>query len=125
MTVLIDSWAWVEYWKGGKDARKAAEQIEGTEEAVVSSLNVAEVYFWVSKHYGEEMASRKSATLMRRCHIVVPDGDLAISAAKLMAAHRLGLADSFVLASARASHAKVVTGDPDLKKFEDVISIGS
>ena len=59
MTVLIDSWAWVEYWKGGKDARKAAEQIEGTEEAVVSSLNVAEVYFWVSKHYGEEMASRK------------------------------------------------------------------
>ena len=34
MTVLIDSWAWVEYWKGGKDAPKAAEQIEGTEEAV-------------------------------------------------------------------------------------------
>ena len=52
MTVLIDSWAWVEYWKGGKDAPKAAEQIEGTEEAVVSSLNMAEVYFWVMKHYG-------------------------------------------------------------------------
>ena len=64
MTVLIDSWAWVEYWKRGKDARKAAEQVEGTEEAVVSSLNVAEVYFWVMKHYGEDMASRKSATLM-------------------------------------------------------------
>ena len=125
MTVLIDSWAWVEYWKGGKDARKVAEQVEGTEEAVVSSLNVAEVHFWVLKHYGEDMASRKSATLMRRCHIVVPDGDLAISAAKLKAAHKLGLADSFVLASARASHAKIVTGDPDLKKFDDVIFIGS
>ena len=62
---------------------------------------------------------------MRRCHIVVPDGHLAISAAKLKAAHRLGLADSFVLASARASNAKIVTGDPDLKTFDDVIFIGS
>ena len=62
---------------------------------------------------------------MRRCHIVVPDGHLAISAAKLKAAHGLELAESFVLASARASHGKVVTGDPDLKKFEDVIFIGS
>lgn len=124
MTVLIDSWAWIEYWKGGEAARRAADHIEGSEEAVVSSLNLAEVYFWVLKHYGEETADAKLATLRRRCHAVVSDGDIAIAAAKLKAAHGLGLAESFVLATARSSHARVVTGDPDLKKFKDVVFIG-
>ena len=125
MTVLIDSWAWIEYWKGGKDALRAAEHIEGTEGAVVSAVNVAEVYFWVMRYYGEELADRRVNTLRRRCHTVELDGDMAISAAKLKMAHRLGLADSFILATARASKAKIVTGDPDLKNFEDVVFIGA
>lgn len=125
MTVLIDSWAWIEYWKGGKEARMAAEHVEGTEEAVVSALNVAEVYFWVLKYYGEEIANQKIGTLRRRCHTVAPDSEIAISAAKLKAAHGLGLADSFVLATARISHAKIITGDPDMKNFKDVVFISS
>jgi predicted nucleic acid-binding protein len=125
MTVLIDSWAWIEYWKGGKDAGRAAEHIEGTEKVVISVVNVAEVYFWVLKHYGGDVAGQKSKSMLRRSYVIVPDTEIAISAAKLKAEHRLGLADSFVLATARSANAKVVTGDPDLKSFLDVVFIGS
>jgi toxin FitB len=124
MTVLIDSWAWIEYWKGGGAARRAAEYIEGSERAVISSVNLAEVYFWVLKHYGDEVALQKSDSVKRRCYMVVPDGEIAIAAAKLKAEHKLGLADSLILATARSVQAEVVTGDPDLKAFDDVKFIG-
>src|SRR5271154_4094284 len=99
MTVLIDSWAWIEYWKGGKDAGRAAGYIEGSERVVVSSINVAEVYFWVLMHYDELVAGQKSKSMLKRSYVVVPDTAIAINAARLKAEHRLGLADSFVLAT--------------------------
>lgn len=123
MTVLIDSWAWIEYWKGGENADAAAVYIEGTEKALISSVNIAEVHFWVLNHYGDDVAEQKSKSMVRRSYTVVPVAEIAISAAKLKAAHQLGLADSFVLATARSADAKVVTGDPDLKRFDDVIFI--
>ena len=63
MTVLIDSWAWIEYWKGGKLAEQAAEYIEGDEESVVSAINLAEVYLWITRFYEEATASGKIATI--------------------------------------------------------------
>ena len=120
MTVLIDSWAWIEYWKGGEAAAKAAVYIDGTEKAVTSSVNLAEVYYWVLKQYGEETAEAKSRSMLKRSYIVVADIAIATSAAKLKAEHKLGLADSFVLATARSADATLVTGDPDLKRFKDV-----
>jgi hypothetical protein len=49
LTVLIDSWAWIEYWKGGKLAEEAASYIDGDEEAVVSAINLAEVFLRVAR----------------------------------------------------------------------------
>jgi predicted nucleic acid-binding protein len=120
MTVLIDSWAWIEYWKGGQAAAEAAKHIEGTENAIISSVNLAEVYFWVFKQYGEEMAEAKSRSMLRRSHVIAVDIPIATSAARLKAEHKLGLADSFVLATARSADATLVTGDSDLKRFKDV-----
>jgi len=125
MTVLIDSWAWIEYWKGGEAAARAAPYIEGKERAVISSVNLAEVYYWVLKEYGAEMAEAKSRTMLRRSHTIAADVTIATSAAKLKAEHRLGLADSFVLATARSADATLVTGDPDLRRFRDVAFLGS
>jgi predicted nucleic acid-binding protein len=120
MTVLIDSWAWIEYWKGGEAAARAAMYIEGAENAVISSVNLAEVYFWVFKQYGEETAEAKSRSMLRRSHVIAVDIQIATNAAKLKAEHKLGLADSFVLATARSADATLVTGDPDLRRFKGV-----
>ncbi len=121
MTVLIDSWAWIEYWKGGRFASEAAAYIEGEDESVVSTINLAEVYFWVSRYYDETTANEKLATIDRRCHVISVEKDIAIEAAKIKKRDKLALADSLILATARQAGGRVVTGDPDMKGHKDVI----
>ncbi|HYB03389.1 MAG TPA: type II toxin-antitoxin system VapC family toxin [Nitrososphaerales archaeon] len=121
MTVLIDSWAWIEYWKGGKFSSKAAEYIEGSEEAVVSTINLAEIWFWVARYYDEKTATARLETVEKRCHTISVDKDIAVGGAKIRISNKLALADSLILATARQTGGKVVSGDPDLKDLEDVI----
>lgn len=124
MTVLIDSWAWIEYWKGGKLAGEAASHIDGDEESVVSAINLAEVHLAIARSYDEATADEKVATMEKRCHVVPVDSDVAIEAAKIKKKENLGLADALILATARQVGGRVVTGDPDLKRFKDVVFIG-
>jgi len=121
LTVLIDSWAWIEYWKGGRFAKEAASYIEGDEEAVASSINLAEVYLWVARSYDETTAGEKVGTIEKRCHVVPVERDTAVEAARIKKREKLGLADSLILATARQVGGKVVTGDPDMKSLRDVV----
>ncbi|MDV3293222.1 MAG: type II toxin-antitoxin system VapC family toxin [Nitrososphaerales archaeon] len=121
MTVLIDSWAWVEYWKGGARAKAAAAYIEGEEEAVASTINLSEVYFWILKYYGEGTAMGKVSTMEKRCHLIPVEKRIALEAAKVRRKHGLALADSLVYATAKEVGARVVTGDPDLRDLEGTI----
>ncbi len=125
MTVLIDSWAWIEYWKGGRHKEQAAAYIDGDEEAVISTINLAEVYFWILRFYDEATANDKVSTIEKRCHAVVLERDIAIEAAKIKKSEKLGLADSLILSTARQVGGKVVTGDPDMQGIRDVIFLSS
>jgi predicted nucleic acid-binding protein len=121
MTVLIDSWTWIEYWKGGKFAQAAAAYIESDEESFVSAINISEVYSWVARYYDDSTAAEKLKTVQKRCSVVAVDTQIAIDAAKIKIESKLGLADSLIVASARRVRGKVVTGDPDMKDVRDVI----
>lgn len=124
MTVLIDSWAWIEYWMGGHSSKNAAEYIEGGQEAVVSAINLAEVYFWVSKYYDDGIAKKKVSVLEKRCFVIPVDREIALEAARVKAKYKLALADSLIVATAEHIGAKVVTGDPDLRNLNCVLFIG-
>lgn len=121
MTVLLDSWTWIEYWKGGPHARAAAVHIEGDEEAVTSTVNLAEVYFWILKYYDEDTAVRKASTMEKRCLLIPVERRIAVEAAKARKQHGLALVDSLVYATAEEVGAKLVTGDPDLRDLEGTI----
>jgi len=121
MTVLIDSWTWIEYWRGGRYTRNAAEYIEGNEEAAISTINLAEVFFWVMKYYDEGVAKEKVSTMERRCYVIPVEKDIALEAAKIKRIRGLALADSVILATAKKIGGKVVTGDPDFRGIENVI----
>jgi len=124
MTVLLDSWAWIEYWKGGRRAKAAAAHIEGDEEAVASTINLAEVYFWILRFYGESTAVKKASTMEKRCILIPVERRIAVEAAKARQRHGLALADSLVYATAEEVGAKLVTGDPDLRDLEGTIFLG-
>jgi predicted nucleic acid-binding protein len=124
MTVLIDSWAWIEYWRGGPSSAKAAEYIEGSDMALASTINLTETFFWVLDHYGEKKAEEKRETLKKRCFLIPVDERISVEAARLKQSLKTSLADSLILATARGREAKVVTGDPDFRKIPDAIFIG-
>ncbi len=124
MTVLIDSWTWIEYWRGGVHSERAAEHIEGSETALLSTINLVEIFFWVLRHYDEKRAEEKRETLRRRCFLIPLDETVAVDAAKTKKDLKLSLADSIILATARAHDAKVVTGDKDFKNLPDILYIG-
>jgi len=118
---LIDSWAWIEYWKGGELAKEAARYIEGDEESIVSAINIAEIHSWVSRYYGQGKADEKIRTVERRCHVIAVEKEIAIAAAKIRILDKLALADSLIVATARSAGGKVVSGDSDMKRLDDVI----
>jgi toxin FitB len=124
MTVLIDSWTWIEYWKGGKAKKKAAEYIESEQDALVSTLNLLEIYTWFTRYYSENTAKEQTDKVESRCYAIPVEKEVAIAAAKLKIKYKLGIADSVVLATAKQFNAKVVTGDPDFKKIDGVLFIG-
>jgi len=124
LTVLLDSWAWIEYWRGSKNADKAGSYIESLDEAIISSINLAEIYFWILRKYGQREAEVKKRILERRCFTVNLDPSIAVEAAKIKHDRKIALADSIVLATAIKTNAKVITGDPDFKGLKEVIFIG-
>lgn len=121
---MIDSWAWIEYWRGASRSSEAAKFIEGQEDALVSAMNLAEVYHWVLAHYDGGAADAKRASVEARCFVVPVDAAIAVAAARIKKDERLPMADSIVLATGRHRGASVVTGDSDLKGKAGVTYIG-
>ena len=68
----------------------------------------------------DENAALSAIALMRQGEIMDLDGDLALMAAKLGVDHKLPLADSVILACARARDATLWTQDADFEGLEKV-----
>ena len=124
MTVLIDSWSWIEYWAGSKYADAAAKYIDGSEAAIVSTLNIAEVHYWFIRHYDEETANERISRMRKRCFTIPVNEEIAVGASRIKHDMKMSLADSVILATAKVENAKVVTGDPDFSKVEGAVLIG-
>ena len=123
MIVLIDSWAWIEYFKGSKAGEKARKYIEGKEKAIISAINIAEVYRWILRFYDEKIAKEKINVMKERCFIIPVDEEIAIMAAKIRHKEKLGLGDAIIYATAKKENAFILTGDDDFRDKENVIFI--
>lgn len=116
---LVDSSGWLEYFADTANADFFAPAIEDTSRLVVPTISLLEVFKRVLGQRGENEALR-AAALMRQGQVVALDADLALSAAMLGRAHRLPLADSVILATARRFGATVWTQDSDFEGLEGV-----
>jgi len=111
---VIDSSAWLEYFADGPNAADFAPAIEDIDSLIVPSLTIFEVFKRVLQQSDETAALRATAA-MQQGQVVELDATLAINAAKL--SHDLGLplADSIILATAKARGAVLWTQDGDFK----------
>lgn len=111
---VVDSSGWIEYLSGGENASFFAEPIEADDPPIVPSLSLFEVYRHLLRHLGREEALRVVAA-MRRGVVQELDDRLAMEAAELSIATKLAMADSVVLATARAHDADFWTQDSDFE----------
>lgn len=116
---VVDSSAWLEYLADGPNAGFFAPAIEATDELVVPSICLLEVFKRVCQQRGEGDALQAVA-LMQQGRVVNLDSPLALTAAKLGVDARLALADSVVLATARQADAALWTQDADFQGLPGV-----
>jgi predicted nucleic acid-binding protein len=121
LTVLVDTFAWIEYFKGSQKRIAVKKLIDGTEPLLVSTINLAEVFIKEANERGEKIANERVKFIMERCEVVSLDDGIAILAAKEKLSSKLGLADAIIYATAKIKKAKIITGDQHFKDFEDVI----
>jgi predicted nucleic acid-binding protein len=111
---VVDSSAWLEYFANGSNAGFFAGAIEATDELVVPSLTLYEVFKRVLQQRGENDALQAVA-VMQQGMVVDLDARLALSAARISLENKLPMADSIVLATARECGAALWTQDVDLE----------
>jgi predicted nucleic acid-binding protein len=116
---LVDSSAWLEYFADGPNASAFAPAIESTSSLLVPTLALYEVFKRVQQLVNEEQALR-SIALMEQGQVVDLDRVTALEAAHLSLQHRLPMADSIMLATARRHRATLWTQDADFATLAGV-----
>ncbi len=116
---VVDSSAWLEYFAAGPNASFFAPAIEKTDDLIVPTLSLHEVFKRVLQQRGENDALQAVAA-MQQGRAVELSAPLALAAARLSLDRRLPMADSIMLATAQAYHATLWTQDAD---FEGVAGV--
>ena len=116
---IVDSSGWLEYFADGANAGFFAASIEATSELLVPALSLYEVFKRVMQQRGEGDALQAVA-LMQQGQVVELSPSLALAAARHSLEHRLPMADSIMLATAKKFDATLWTQDVDFEGIPGV-----
>ena len=116
---LVDSSGWLEYFADGPNASFFAPAIMATDELIVPTLGIYEVFKRVLQQSSEGQALQAVA-LMQQGRVVELTAALALSAAIISTELRLPMADSIMLATARSLDAVFWTQDADFAQISGV-----
>ncbi|OUS17332.1 VapC toxin family PIN domain ribonuclease [Gammaproteobacteria bacterium 50_400_T64] len=116
---VVDSSAWLSYFAGDGNAGTFAVPIENIAELIVPSITITEVFKFVLRQRGEDLALEVIAH-MEQGKVVALDNALAIDAAKCAIDYKLPLADSIIYATGQKMNAQIWTQDADFKSLKGV-----
>jgi predicted nucleic acid-binding protein len=113
---------WIEVFTDGPQAGSFVAVLESEATLIVPVISILEVFRWVLREHSEAQAIQAIAA-MQRGLVVDLDSTLAIAAAQLSHAHRLPMADSIILATARSHQARLHTMDADFRGLGDDVEL--
>jgi predicted nucleic acid-binding protein len=129
---VIDSYAWIEYFKASKYGEVALKYIEGANSAT-PTIVVSELSSFLLKEIEignetQEGRLKRLEFVRATSRIIDLDFEIAAEAGKTDVNMKKkvkgwGLADSIVLCTARKAKGKVVTGDEHFRELEEAIFI--
>jgi len=116
---VVDSSAWLEYFANGPNSGEFALVIEKTSDLIVPALTLYEVFKRILQQR-DEGAALSAIAAMEQGTVVDLDARLALMAARISLDLQLPLADSVILATARAHEAVLWTQGADFKGMPGV-----
>ena len=116
---VVDSSGWLAYFAGDANAKQFAPVIQSTGTLIVPTICVYEVFRRILTQRGED-AALQAIGVMSLGSIIELTQEIAINAAQISSVHKLAMADSVILATARASKATLWTQDAD---FEGITGV--
>jgi predicted nucleic acid-binding protein len=116
---IVDSSGWLEYFAGSPNAEFFAAAVENVDALLVPSISLYEVFKSVLRQRGED-AAVQSVAVMLRGRVLPLDQATALHAAKLSVELQMPMADSIILATARAHKALLWTQDAHFAAQPDV-----
>jgi ribonuclease VapC len=125
---LLDSFAvlaWVQDEPGAE--RVEALLIQAQRQKVpllLNVINLGEVYYRLARHHGHPFAQEVIRQLeILPLQLFPCDASLTLEAARIKADFPMAYADAFAVATALREGAAVVTGDPEFRQVEHLVTI--
>jgi|SRR3972149_353866 len=124
--LVMDAYAWIEYLDGSEAGRKVSALLENSDETYTCAMTIAEVVSKVARKAKDVKFAYD--VLLSNSQIVNVDEELSLQAGLLHCEMRktlkdFGLADAYVLATARRLKSKILTGDMHFKNVKEAILI--
>jgi len=116
---IVDSSGWLEFFADGPNADEFRKPLSDTENLIVPSISVFEVFKVVLRERDEDSALM-AVSLMKQGRIIDLNFELVIQAAKTASDHKIPMADSIILTTGIFYDATVWTQDSDFKDFINV-----
>jgi len=116
---IVDSSGWLEYFADDSNAEFFAPAIEDTKKLLVPVTCIYEVFKKILLQSGVS-AAQTHISDMKLGKIIEIDESLALSAAKISFDMKLPMADSLILATARANDTTLWTQDEHFKDLDGV-----
>lgn len=129
MTVyVLDSFALLALlrYESGSDrvAALLREAEQGISRVLMSLISLGEIAYIIERRWGEtRLRSFLAYTYAAPIEFAPVDQDRVLAAAHIKAHYPISYADAFVVALAQKLDATVVTGDPDFRKVEGLVSV--
>jgi predicted nucleic acid-binding protein len=125
---VLDSYALLAHFEdeaGGARVEKILKAAQaGKTKLFLSVINFGEVYYTTFRERGREKADEVRLVMEQLPITVLPaDRDSTLEAAKLKGAHPVAYANCFAAALGIRKKARVVTGDPEFKKFGERVAV--
>jgi predicted nucleic acid-binding protein len=115
---IVDSSGWLAYFADEPNAKYFQSPLKETASLIVPTVTLYDVFKVVLRESSENEALQ-AAVAMRRGKVVDLTASLAIAASKLSLAHNLPMADSIILATAKAFGATIWTQNSDFMNISD------
>lgn len=128
--VVLDAWAVLAFLQREGQASVIVRRLlrraaRGNVRLTMNVINLGEVYYRLIQIAGQDEADARLRRIRRLPIDVVPAREgLALSAARIKAAHPISYADAFAVATANVEKARLATGDPEILALpKSVVSV--